>query len=805
VPGAENHSPETLIRKDKAMNDRIARLRKRFVESERKVDIERAVLITESFQENEDKPPILAKAIALKTIFSKMRIEVREDELIVGNLAGERKAAPLFPEYAVGWILRSMDTFPIRQGDRFQITEDQKNTLRKVLPYWKGRCLRDKIKGALPEFLKEKLSYGVFGNENFTMSGPGHLVPDHERILASGLAAIGSECRQKFDSLDLSDPFYIGKAELYYACALICDAIIDWAGRYAEEAERLAGTEQEPVRQKELLRIAANCRRVPRHGARDFWEALQCVYFIQIAIQLEANGLSIAPGRPDQYLYPYYRKDLDGGVSRREELFELIQAFYLKLSETDKVYSNEATRYLQGPGHGQTFSLGGITPKGRDGVNELSHIFLEADRSVRLVQPDIAVRVHGTTPESFLRAAAVNIRDGLTKPKFMNDEVIIQSMLDIGIPLEDARDWGSLGCSEPVICGKTDSWGNAGQLNLAKCLELALNNGKCMLTGTQMGPATGNPAAFSTFDQVLNAFREQVRHFVRFLVLYDNIIDRFHAEIAPVPLLSVAVRGCLEKGLEFNRGGAIYNTTSPVGVGPITAGDSLAAVKKLVFDEKALTMETLKDALLKNFEGYENVRMMLINRAPKFGNDEDAVDNLCNEVSAVFCDELRKYRNPRGGPFIGALYYLTANIPFGHRTAATPDGRKAGEPLNDGGISPVHGRDRRGATAVAKSAGKLDQQRIPHGTILNQRFHPTVLEGEDKLRLFTQYIRTFMNLGGWHNQMNVVTSEILRAAQENPDRHRDLVIRVAGYSAYFTQLEKEVQDDIIARTEHSAF
>ena len=786
------------------MNRRIERLRKRYVESERKVDIERAVIVTEAYKNNEDKPPIIAKALALEAVFSQMSIAVREDELIVGNLAKDRKGTPLFPEYAVGWILRSMDTFPNRKGDRFQITDEQKETLRKVLPYWRGKCLRDKIKGALPDFLKEIIEFGIFGNENFTMSGPGHLVPDHERILKSGLARIRDDCESRLESLDYSDPEYMDKANLYRAAIIACNALIAWAQRYAQEAERQADSEADPNRRTELLRIAENCRQVPAQPARDFWEALQCVYFIQIAIQIEANGLSVSLGRPDQFLYPFYKNDLDKGKLDRDGLYELIETFYLKLSETDKVYSNEATRFLQGPGHGQTFTLGGVTRTGQDATNELSHIFLETDRDIRLVQPDIAIRVHQTTPESFLQKAAINIRDGLTKPKFMNDEVIIQSMLNIGIPLEDARDWGSLGCSEPVICGKTDSWGNAGQMNLAKCVELALNDGKCMLTGKQMGPRTGAPEDFIEFNDLLDAYRKQVHYFIEFLVLYDNIIDRFHAEVMPVPILSVAVSDCLEKGVEFNRGGAKYNTTSPAGVGPITAGDSLAAVKKLVFEENTLSMKELHSALTNNFKDQEKIRLMLINKAPKFGNDDDFVDHLCNEVACIFCDELRRYTNPRKGPFIGALYYLTANIPFGHRTAATPDGRKAGEPLNDGGISPVHGRDRKGATAVAKSVGKLDHQRIPHGTILNQRFHPSVMEGEDKLRLFTRYIRTFMDLGGWHNQMNVVTSDILKAAQQSPDEHKDLVIRVAGYSAYFTQLEKEVQDDIIGRTEHVA-
>jgi len=786
------------------MNERIERLRERFLRSERKVDIERAMIVTETYRQNEEKPQIIKRALALKAILSRMGIDLRDDELIVGNQNKDRRGVPLFPEYAVDWISEQMDTFPTRQGDQFQITEEQKRTLREVLPYWEGKCLRDKVKGSLSPFLKEILGHGVFTNENFTMSAPGHVVLDYETVLQRGLIGIRDDCKERMDALDPRDLSYGDKFNLYHACSLVCDALVEFARRYAQEADLMAHKGKDEKRRGELLRISENCRRVPAEPARDFWEALQCIYFLQVAIQIEGNGLAIALGRPDQMLYPYYRSEIAKGSLTRESALELIECFYLKLSEIDKIYSNQATRFLQGPAHGQTITLGGVTEDGRDATNELSHLFVEADLDIRLVQPDLAIRVHRTTPEDFLHKVCINIREGLTKPKLFNDEVVIQSLLDLEVPIEDARDWGALGCSEPVILGKTNSWGNSGHLNLAKCLELALNDGKCMLSQKQMGPRTGDPARFQGFDDVLEAFKAQVRYFIQYLVLYDNIIDKLHAEVAPLPLYSILIGECLEKGAEFNSGGARYNFTSPLGVGPITTGDSLAAIKTLVYQEGALSMEQLLEALHGNFEGQEDIRQMLINRAPKFGNDDDLVDGLCNEVLRVYCDELRKYRNMRDGLFIGALYYLTANIPFGKRTAATPDGRKSGEPLNDGGISPVHGRDRKGPTAVARSVGKLDNQRVPHGSILNQRFHPSLLEGDDKLKLFQHYIRTFMDLGGWHTQFNVITSDILREAQKEPEKYRYLVIRVAGYSAYFTQLEEELQNDIIERTEHRA-
>jgi formate C-acetyltransferase len=787
------------------VNERVARLRKDFLESERKVNIERALIITEVYREHEEKPAILKRAFALEAILSRMTIAIRDDEIIVGNQTLDRRGAPLFPENAVEWILDQMDSFPTRTGDRFQITEEEKRALREALPYWKGRTLRDKVRGSLPPFLKEMLNHGVFTNENYTMSGPGHMVPDYEAVLRRGLKEIAEGCRTSAESLDPGALDYIDRFHLYQACALTCEAVIKFARRYAEEAERQAAGEKNEARRQELLWIADHCRRVPGLPARDFWEALQSIYLVQVALQIETNGLSVALGRMDQLLHDYYRKDITDGRLTREQALELLVCFYLKLSEIDKVYSNEATRYLQGPSQGQTITLGGVTPDGKDATNDLTFLFLEADRHVRLVQPDLALRVHRTTSEELLREVSINIREGLTKPKLFNDEVIIQTLLTLGMPLEDARDWAALGCSEPVVPGKTNSGGNMGILNLAKCLELGLNEGKCMLTEKTMGPATEHPARFDSFDQVLEAFRDQVRHFVRNLVLYDNIIDRAHAVEVPQPLYSIVTRDCLAKGVEFNRGGAVYNTTSPLGVGPISTGDSLAAIRTLVYEEKRLTLGELVEALRSNFEGREDLRQMLINRAPKFGNDDDRADDLCNTVLKIFCDELNRYRNPRGGLFVGALYYLTSNIPFGKRTAASADGRKAGEPLNDGGISPVHGRDRRGATAVARSVGKLDIQRVHHGSVLNQRFHPSLFSTGDGGKRFTDYLRTFMDLGGWHTQFNVITTETLRKAQKTPEQYRDLVIRVAGYSAYFTQLEEELQNDIIERTEMIAY
>ncbi len=778
------------------MNERTQRLRNRFLASPREIDVERARIITASYKKNSDMPVAVQRALGTMDILSMMSICIREDELIVGNQGLRPRSVPLFPEYANDWILTQMETFPTREGDQFAISEEQKKTLRELLPYWRGKSLRDRILAEAPEDIRRDLGSGVFANENYTMSGPGHMNPDYAYLLENGMAGVKRRCEEKLVELERA-----GGGEFYRSCLITADAVVTFAQRYAAEASRMAEKQRDPGRRRELLEMAEVCEKVPAGPAETFHEALQFVYFCQLVMQLEANGLAICPGRLDQLLIGYYTRDTERGLLDKGRALELIECFYLKLNEIDKVYSNEATRSLQGPAHGQTVTLGGVDEDGRDAANELTFLFLDADYDIRLVQPDIALRIHATTPDPVLLAAARNIRAGLNKVKVFNDEVIIQSLLSLGIPLGDARDFCLLGCSEPVISGKTNSWGNAGHLNLAKCLELALNDGVCMLTGRQIGMQTGEAAEFSDFSQLTAALRRQIDFFVGRLSVWDNLIDTGHARFAPLPFYSIATSNCIENGLDFNSGGALYNTTSPLGVGPITTGDSLAAIKKLVFDEKKLMMAELVKAMRENFQGMEQIRLLLKNRAPKFGNDDDYVDTLCNDVLVMFCDALRPYTNQRKGPFVAGLYYLSANIPFGKKTAATADGRRAGEPLNDGGVSPTHGCDIKGATAVARSVGKLDHRLVHHGSVLNQRFHPSLFQGEGKEKTFADFVRAFMDLGGWECQYNVVTTEQLREAQINPEKHRGLVVRVAGYSAFFTQLEPELQEDIIRRTE----
>ena len=788
------------------MKDNVQAMREDFLNCTRSVDTERVEIVTDAYFKYIDRPPIVQRALTFRDILSRMTIVIREGEIIVGNQGLLKRSVPLFPEYGYRWILEQMDDFETRPGDKFKITEEQKKILRECLTKWVGYSMDDKAAAITPEPLKDLLEFGVVKNTNYKMSAPGHMSPDYGRLLEQGLFAVIEECRSHINEMDMAklDFIAIEKRAFYEACIITCEAIIAFAGRYADLAEQQAQEEKDADRLHDLKKISQICRNIPGNPAKTYHEALQFVYFIQLLIQVEANGIAVCLGRLDQTLYKCYKASQENGMSREEALL-LTEYFYLKINEIDKIYSNEAVRFLQGPAHGQCITLGGVDASGRECANELSVLMVEADYCVRLAQPDIAVRIMKDSQEEFMAVIVESIKRGINKLKVFGDRVVVESMKTLCTEPGDAEDYAILGCSEPVIAGKTNSWGNSGNINLAKCLELSLNDGKCMLTGQQMGPHTGDMSKASSFDEVTEAFRAQAEFFTDVIAAYDGILEYCQMTYYPLPLYSIATRDCIKNGKEFNAGGARYNTTSPLGVGAITVGDSLQAIKTLVFDEKRLSMDKLLEALRNDFNDEEPLRQMLLNRAAKFGNDSDVADAMSNYVLHVYIDELNKHKNNRsGGPFIGGLYYVTSYIPFGKVTAATPDGRKSTEPLNDGGISPSYGMDRRGPTAIAKSVSKLDNVLVLHGCVLNQKFHPSVFSGDDKYKNFTDYLRGFAELDCWECQYNVLTTETLRKAQLDREKYKGLVVRVAGYSAYFTQLEPELQEELIRRTEHLA-
>ncbi|MEM1983587.1 MAG: glycyl radical protein [Sulfolobales archaeon] len=807
-----------MFRSDKDLRASRISLLKKQVLIDREIDVSRALLVTQAYRETEGEPIFIRRAKALSKILSEMPIYILDGELIVGNQSFKPRAGPLFPEWQVDRTLSEMNSWPTRPGDKFKISDEQIQQLNEVLIYWKGKTVMDRVFSVLPDPCKRAMKYGLFSVYNYITSGHGHFIPNYEKVLKLGLNGIKEEVINTLNNLDESDPDYYDKVIFYRSLIIASDAIIHFAKRHASLARELAVKETNIRRRRELEMIAEVCENVPANPARNFWEALQSVWFILLTAQIEQNGLAVALGRFDQYMYPYYKNDIEKGVLDEETALELIESFYVKTNVINKVYDNEGAVINAGPALGQVITLAGVTRNGDDAVNELTYLCLRADAEVSLMQPDFAIRLHPKISEEFLIFLTKHIAKNPSKVKLFNDAAVIPALINVGVTLEDARDYALLGCSEAVIPGKTCSGGNFGQINLAKCLELALNNGRVMWyydgrnfyinpdgKDLNIGLPTGNPEGFRTYDDLWNAFRAQLSHTIKLLVTTVNIIDKVQAELTPHLIFSLVTDGCVESGLDFTKGGAIYNFTAPIAIGPITVSDSLTTIKYLVFDKKVITMKELIKHLLNNFEGSEGelLRLRLMHEAPKFGNDDIYADSVAAEVVKAYVDEISKYENPRGGRFIASVYSLTGNVSYGWRTGPTPDGRKGGEPLNDN-ISPTVGRDLRGPTAVIKSLSRIDSQLLPQGYIFNLKFSPATLNDEAKIRRFVSFIRSLLDYGIFHIQFNVISADTLRDAQKYPERYRSLLVRVAGYCAYFVELSREVQEHIIARTEHES-
>lgn len=822
------------------------------MESTPEIEAERAVLLTEAFKLTEEEPMVIRRAKALENILTKMTIVIRDHELIVGNLTVKPRSAQIFPEFSNKWLLNEFETLAKRKGDVFLISEEVKQQLREVFEYWDGKTVNELARSLmLPETL-EAMDAGAFTVGNYFFNGIGHTCVDYAKVLSKGFNGIIAEVEEAKAKADKNDPAYIKKSKFWDAVIIVCKAAIRFAERFAVLAERMAAETRDPQRKEELLQIARNCRHVPANPARTFYEALQSFWFVQAIIQIESNGHSISPMRFDQYMYPYYERDLAEGRITREFAQELLDCLWVKFNDVNKVRDADSTKAFGGYPMFQNLIVGGQTPDGKDATNELSFMCLEATAHTRLPQPSISIRVWDKTPDELLLKAAAVSRLGLGMPAYYNDEVIIPALVNRGLTLEDARDYGIIGCVEPQKGGKTEGWHDAAFFNMVKVLELTINNGR--INGKQLGPQTGEFTSFTTFEELMAAYEKQLEYFVGLLANAINCVDIAHAERAPLPFLSSMISDCITRGMTTQEGGAVYNFTGPQGVGVANVADSLMAIKKLVFEEKKITLAELKEALDTNFgyggssEGCANgkaeltqeviaeiirkllggnqeallgelkdklgekkaassqdkeyIRQMLENRAPKYGNDIDEVDELARRAALIYCKEVEKYKNPRGGIFQPGLYPVSANVPLGAVTGATPDGRKAGEPLADG-VSPVSGRDQKGPTAAVNSVAKLDHHIASNGTLLNMKFHPACLSGDDGLQKLADLVRSFFDQKGMHVQFNVVSRETLLDAQKNPEKYKNLVVRVAGYSAHFVSLDKAIQDDIIRRTEQT--
>lgn len=798
---------------------RINEWRKKFQKVTPEICPERALLWTESYAQTEGEPQEVRMAKALAHSLKNMSIWIGDEELLVGNQASNPRAAPVFPEISYDWFLDEMEEFPFekRPGDRFLIDEETKEKLRGIGDFWKGKTVHERIKGMMPEdALMAEVSYGagVFLAVNYFFTGVGHIQANFREVFAKGFLGIKAEAEEGLEKLDLSDPENIPKRSFYQSIIITCDAVIDFAKRYADLAREMAGEEEDPQRQEELEQIAENCDRIPANPPRNFWEALQVWWFVQLIIQIESSGHSISPGRFDQYMYPFYERDIEEGAITREFAQELIEVAWMKLNEINKIRDWGSTKAFGGYPMFQNLILGGQDRQGRDATNELSYMCLDATAHVRLPQPSLSVRIWDETPEDFWTKISKVNKIGLGMPAMYNDGVIIPAMLNRGRSLEDARDYTIIGCVEPDVPGWEYGWHDAAFFNMNYVLELAINDGYCTNcsedcpiwadcagAGDRLGLPTGTLADFQSLDEVKEAYEKQMEHFVRLLAITDNSIDIGHDELKPLPFLSCVIKPCVERGLGVTSGGAKYNFIGPQGVGVANVADGLSAINHLVFENGQMSGAELLEALESDWEGYEDLHALINSeQIPHYGNDDPFVDDLAHYGALVYCKEVEKYRNHHGGMFQPGLYPVSANLPAGAMQGTTPDGRKAGEAVADG-VSPVHGHDVRGPTAVVKSAAKLDHEIASNGTLLNQLFHPSALEGTTGDQNFEAMMKVFFDNKGLHDQHNVVGVDMLKDAQKHPEKYSGLVVRVAGYSVFFTTLDPDLQNDIIGRTE----
>lgn len=790
-----------VLKEGTAEYERGQQLRTRVISASPYLCIERARLVTQSYRETEHEHILIRRTKAFDSIMRNMSVYIMDDELIVGHQASRQRSAPLYPEFAVEWIRDEIDLFETRPQDRFIVPgEVKREFLDDIYPFWKGRTLSDRVHSYVTEEIRlQRFVANVFNISGHEDNGLGHVALDYRKVLGGGLRGIIADIETRLLKLELWRPEDYRKMLFYKSCMSMCESAIAFANRYGMKAWDMAKDEKDAVRKQELLGISEICKRVPEHPARTFHEALQSFWFLQLLPQIYDNGVSISPGRFDQYMYPYYVADIEKGLLTREKAQELLESMWVKLTEPIKIYRAADAAFHAGYPMGQNLCVGGVGPDGIDATTDLSYRCLEAHSHMLLMQPNFTARLHLRTPKEFLLKVCEAIRLGNGMPQITNDEVVVLALTGIGITLPEARDYVPIGCVETA---PPNVWGrlNGGYLNLAKIVELALNNGKCRVSGEQVGPKTGDPRQFDSFNQVLEAFKAQMEYTMEHQVTWDNLIDRAHAEFMPTPFTSIMVGDCIEKGRDVTEGGARYNYTAPYGVGIANAGNALYAVKKMVYEDKAVSMDELIDALDTDFKDSEDLRQLLINKVPKYGNDIPEVDLLAKKVADVFLDAMQGYETYRGGPFVGSFIPVASYVALGMATGATPDGRKAGQPLADG-ISPSNGTDLKGPTAVFKSVCTLDHRRIPNGVIFNQKINPKVIASPEGLQKFSELIHCYVQLGGCHVQFNIVTADTLRQAQKEPEKHRGLVVRVAGYSAFFNEIHRDVQDSIITRTE----
>ena len=841
---------KTFYTEDIKKTERIGRLVENLYKKMPEIEADRAVLLTQSYRQTEGEPIILRRAKAFAHILENIPITIRDEELIVGSATQAPRGCQTFPEYSFEWLEAEFDTVETRAADPFYISEQTKAALREVHEYWRGKTTSDLATSYMAPEALTAIEHNIFTTGNYFYNGIGHVTVDYGKVLRIGYSGIIEETKAALAKLNFGDSDYAKRHHFLNAVIISCEAVIAYAKRYAKLADKMADGCQDFERKAELRRIAINCERVPEFGARNFYEACQSFWFIQMLLQMESSGHSISPGRFDQYMNPYFEKDLKAGEITREFAQELMDCIWVKLNDLNKCRDAASAEGFAGYSLFQNLIAGGQDANGIDATNDVSFMCINSTMHVFLPAPSFSVRVWNGSPHEFLIRAAELTRTGIGLPAYYNDEVIIPALLSRGVTLADARNYNIIGCVEPQAPAKTDGWHDAAFFNMCRPLELVFTRGKD--AGEQIGPDTGEFKNMKTFDDFYNAYKTQMNYFIELLVNSDNAIDQAHADRCPLPFQSCMVEDCIGRGKSMQEGGAIYNFTGPQGFGIANMADALYVIKTLVYEQKKYTLCDFADALENNFgkdmdahyaekvtksavadlvatgkkvsrddvaaifaavstnpcseaqkEKYDRM-LAEIEAVPKFGNDIEEVDAFARDVAYTYTRPMESYKNPRGGQYQAGLYPVSANVPLGAQTGATPDGRLARTPIADG-VSPAAGRDIYGPTAAANSVAKLDHYIASNGTLFNMKFHPTALAGRHGLENFVSLVRGYFDQKGSHIQFNVVSRDTLRDAQAHPEKYKSLVVRVAGYSALFTTLSRSLQDDIIARTEQGGF
>ncbi len=831
-------------------SQRIDKLKAHLFEEMPQIESDRAVLLTESYMQTEGEPIIMRRAKAFKWIMEALPITIRPLELVVGSNTKKPRSCQTFPEFSFEWLEAEFDTIEHRSADPFYISDENKKILSTIHKYWKGKTTSELATSYMAPEAQTAIDHNIFTPGNYYYNGVGHVTVNYAEILGIGFEGIIAKAQKELDRLTVADSDYARRSSFLNAVIMSCKSACDYANRYSKLAADLAEKESDSIRKNELLTISKICSKVPFKPAESFWEACQSFWFIQMLLQVESSGHSISPGRFDQYMYPYYKKDFDSGKITREFAQELIDCIWIKLNDLNKARDAASAEGFAGYSLFQNLIVGGQDAEGLDVTNDLSFMCITASMHVNLPQPSLSIRVWNKSPHDLLIHAAKLTRTGIGLPAYYNDEVIIPALVNRGLTLSDARDYNIIGCVEPQKSGKTEGWHDAAFFNMCRPLELVFSNG--VDDGEQIGPKTGELADLDTYEKFAEAYKKQMNYMISMLVNADNAIDMAHAERCPLPFESSMIEDCIGRGLPTQQGGAIYNFTGPQGFGIANVADGLWAVKTLVYEQKKYTLEQFGDAMLHNYgepysdasvkqlalrvskalakqgknltekdiadicktvkenkvdaskkELYSRIRAD-IDTLPKFGNDIEEIDYFAREAAYYYTKPLETFKNPRGGMFQAGLYPVSANVPLGAQTGATPDGRLSGTPVADG-VSPAAGRDKNGPTASCNSVSKLDHFITSNGTLFNMKFHPSALKGDSGLESFVALVCGYFEQKGSHLQFNVVSRETLLEAQKHPEQYKSLVVRVAGYSALFTTLSRSLQDDIISRTEQKGF